>query len=59
MLDSPGGELRAVGEPESVEHLRHVIRGGPDGDDQFLCDLPVGAATGDQADDLPLTGSEE
>jgi hypothetical protein len=58
MLDSPSGELRAVVEPESVEHLRNVIGGCPDGDDQFLCDLAVGATTRDESDDLPLARSE-
>jgi hypothetical protein len=58
MLDSPGGELRAVFEAEPVEHLRDVIRGCPNGDDQFLCDLAIGATAGNEPGDLALTWCE-
>jgi len=58
MLDSPGGDLRAIVEPESVEHLRHVICGRPNRDDQLLGDLAVGATLRDQSHDLPLTRRE-
>jgi hypothetical protein len=55
MLDGPGGELHAVFEPESVEYLRHVICGRPDGDDQFPRDLAVGTTARDESDNLALT----
>ncbi len=55
MHERPGSELHAILEPEPAEYLRHVICDRPDGDDELLSDLTIGATVSDEPRDVPLT----
>ena len=58
MLDEPGGQLGARGEPQLRHSICNMRFDGPAAQDESLCDFPVRQAIGDEPGDFDLARSQ-